>query len=246
MTTTRSTALLPAAKTAWSGAVVPAHTVAARAAIAPKQNLMRFADAEQWLAVGVLLAWLPVAAASAAGRLPRIGRLRRGNLIGSGTAVGLFLAQAMVVDAVADPEGISTADPPILQWMIDHRSPLATAAFQTITTVGSTAAMAVLAAVAALVLTVRGRHRDALVVFVAAVGASLLIDGLKNFYRRPRPPELTRLEPEANCSLPSGHALGSTVVLGILAAVLFVAVGRHLVVRVTIWRAPPSRWPRSV
>jgi membrane-associated phospholipid phosphatase len=185
---------------------------------------MRFADAEQWLGVAVLVAWSLVAGLSLAGRLPLVHRLRRPTLIGTGVAAGLFALQAGVVDAVADPNGISAADPPVLRWMVEHRSPAATAFFQVVAAAGGTAGMAVLATVAAGVLVVRRRIRDAAVVAVAATVSELLVDLLKNSYARPRPPAPTRLGPETNYSLPSGHALGSIVVLGIISAVVVLVV----------------------
>lgn len=181
---------------------------------------MRVADVEQWLGGAVLVAWLLVAGLSVVGRLPVVHRLRRPTLIGTGVGAGFFALQASVVDAVADPTGISAADPPVLRWMVEHRSPAATALFQTVAAAGGTLGMTVLATITAVVLLVRRRVRDAAVVAVAAIVSGLLVNALKNFYARPRPPELTRLGPETNYSLPSGHALGSIVVLGIISAVL--------------------------
>jgi undecaprenyl-diphosphatase len=190
---------------------------------------MRVADAEQWLGVVVVAAWLLVAGLSAAGRLPRAGRLRRSTLIGTGVAAGLFALQASVVDAVADPGGISAADQPTLQWMVAHRSPAATAFFQAVAAAGGTLGMAVVATAAVAVLWVRRRLLDGAVLAVAATGAELLVNVLKNFYDRPRPPDLTKLGPETNYSLPSGHALGSVVVLGAVTAVVVLAVRRPVV-----------------
>src|SRR5690349_16733352 len=103
---------------------------------------MRFADTEQWLGVALVALWLLVAGLSMAGRLPRVRRLSAAKLIGTGVAAGLFTLQATVVDAVADPDGISAADTPLLHWLVAHRSPAATAAAVKVTTVGGTAGMA--------------------------------------------------------------------------------------------------------
>jgi membrane-associated phospholipid phosphatase len=185
---------------------------------------MGFADAEQLLGVALVALWLLAAALSAAGRLPWVGRLSAATLIGTGVAAGLFTLQATVVDAVADPDGISAADAPVLHWLVEHRTPAATATALAVTSVGGTAGMTVLAAVIALVLWFRRRRWEAGVVIVAAAGAGVLVETLKNLYDRPRPPEATRLAVETNYSLPSGHALGSAVVLGIVAAVAVVAL----------------------
>jgi membrane-associated phospholipid phosphatase len=58
-----------------------------------------------------------------------------------------------------------------------------------------------------------------------------LTNGFKNLYDRPRPPVGERLAIEGNPSLPSGHALGSVVVIGVLAAVV-VLLMRSLALRV--------------
>jgi undecaprenyl-diphosphatase len=193
---------------------------------------VRFADAEQWLSVALVALWLLAAGLSKVGRVPRMERLSPATLIGTGVAAGLFTLQAAVVDAVADPAGISAADGPLLQWLVAHRIPAATAVAATISTVGGTAGMAILAALAALVLWLRHRRWEAGIVIVAAAGAGVWVETLKNLYARARPPEASRLVVETNFSLPSGHALGSTVVLGILAAVAVVVL-RGAAARVT-------------
>ncbi|MCE0763023.1 phosphatase PAP2 family protein [Pseudonocardia kujensis] len=185
---------------------------------------MRFADTEQVLGVVALVGWALVAALSVCGRLPHGRRLSAATSIGTGVAAVVFALQATVVDAVADPDGISAADVPVLDWFVGHRSPGATALALTISAVGGTAAMAVLAAVATLVLWFRRRRWEAVVVVLASAGAGVLVETLKNVYDRPRPPEATRLAVETNYSLPSGHALGSTVVLGVLCAVAVVVL----------------------
>jgi hypothetical protein len=168
---------------------------------------MRFADAEQLLGVALVVVWLLAAALSMAGRFPDGGKLSAATLLGTGIAAGLFTLQAAVVDAVADPDGISAADAPALQWFVEHRTPAFTAVAVAIGTVGGTAGMAVLAAAVALVLWFRRRRWEAGVVIVAASGAGVLVETLKNLYDRSRPPEVTRLTVETNYSLPSGHAL---------------------------------------
>lgn len=180
---------------------------------------MRYGDGEQWLGLAVAAGWLLLAVLSTMGRVPRAGRLSRSTLLATGVAAGLFAVQSTVVDAVADRDKIAVPDGPALGWFVAHRTPAATAFFTGITTVGGIAGMVVLAALATLVLWLRGGRREAAVVALAGAGAVLLVQTLKNVYNRPRPPEATRLVVEASYALPSGHALASTAVLGILAAV---------------------------
>ena len=63
-------------------------------------------------------------------------------------------------------------------------------------------------------------------VFGVAVGAVALTTGLKGAIARPRPPAELRAVAESGYALPSGHALGSTVVLFVLASTLDIATRR--------------------
>jgi hypothetical protein len=63
-------------------------------------------------------------------------------------------------------------------------------------------------------------------VFGVAVGAVALTTSLKGAIARPRPPAEVRVVEEAGYALPSGHALGSTVVLFLLAEVADVGTRR--------------------
>jgi undecaprenyl-diphosphatase len=79
--------------------------------------------------------------------------------------------------------------------------------------------MAVTAAMAVALLLRSRRHVEAVTVAVAALGAGALVVGFKHLYGRARPPVTDQLVVQTNASLPSGHALGSMVVLGVLAVV---------------------------
>jgi membrane-associated phospholipid phosphatase len=98
--------------------------------------------------------------------------------------------------------------------------PSATTAFTAVTTLGSTAVLALVAAAVAGYLVGRGRRGDAALLVVALVGAQLLTWMLKATFERPRP---TFDDPVASASwfsFPSGHALSSIAVYGALAYVL--------------------------
>ena len=144
-------------------------------------------------------------------------------LVGAGATSGLLVAQAAVVDHVADLGAPGLADLDVWAWFVDHRSAPVTFVMKGVSVLADTPGMAVLAIIAAALLW-RGRRRpEAAVVLAATIGATLLIDGFKRLYGRVRPPAADQLMTETNPALPSGHALGSIVVLGVLAAV--VAVG---------------------
>ncbi|MCF7552644.1 phosphatase PAP2 family protein [Pseudonocardia sp. WMMC193] len=187
---------------------------------------MWLADIEQRISVGLLALWLVVVMVVAlrATRFPdstpRWRTVVPTTALLVGVALVLFTAQATVVDAVADPGLLSAADGPVLDWMIANRTAALTVVAKAVTEGGSTVGMGLVAAVAAVVLWLRRRHRDALVTVLATGGAGLLVLVFKIVYARPRPPVATRLMDETNPSLPSGHALVSIVVLGTLCLIL--------------------------
>lgn len=190
---------------------------------------MGFADTGLGLAWGLLAGWLlaVVMTASVPTLRSRLAdRTRLPVLIGSGCVVALVLAQAAVVDGVADSAGPTGLDRSVLDWFLAARSPEVTAVMKVVSAVGGTAGMTVLAVITAGLLWRARQGAAAVVVIAAAAGAGLLVTGFKHLYMRSRPPVVDRLTTENSFSLPSGHALGSVVVLGVLAAVV-VQAGRR-------------------
>jgi undecaprenyl-diphosphatase len=61
---------------------------------------------------------------------------------------------------------------------------------------------------------------------LTALGAAVMGEVMKHVLDRARPPRIDQLVVETSGSLPSGHALGSTVVLGILTAIAFGVIRR--------------------
>lgn len=183
-----------------------------------------------YLAVGVALIVVSAVARARARSHRQIGRTE--FLLTRGVFLLLIgVAALLLADAATEGDGLTAADRPVWAWLIDHRTAWVTAVAKVITEVGSTAVMAALALVAAGWLWIRqGRRRDALVVAVVTAGAGLLVAVFKPIVGRVRPPEEFRLVTETNQSFPSGHALASIAVLGVLAAVFLAPVS--------------ARWPR--
>jgi undecaprenyl-diphosphatase len=171
--------------------------------------------------------------------LPRSGRstpallltapTRLPLLVGTGAVALLFAAQASVVDTVADATGAGLLDRLVWAWFVAHRTPVLDQVMIAVSVVGGTVGMAVLALIGAAVLWRLRRRAEAALVVIAAVGSSLLITGFKNLYGRDRPPVPQRLTVETNAALPSGHSLGSLVVLGVLATVVVLLARRPAV-----------------
>jgi membrane-associated phospholipid phosphatase len=174
------------------------------------------------LAVAALVA-VALAGVLGLGLLVRsVGRDRPGvpRTVGTGLAVAavLLVAQGAVARAApVRPDG-ADVDHRVLDWMVAHREPVVTGAGVLLARLGGTAAMTLLTVVAVLALVRLGRRPAALVVAVTALGGGLLVVGFKAVYRRPRPPRADQVIHYSEYALPSGHALGSAVVLGIVAA----------------------------
>lgn len=203
---------------------------------------MWFADTGVGLGRVAVACWVLVAALALV--LPRLGRTtpallltaptRLPLLVGTGAVAGLFAAQAGVVDTVADTSGAGLLDRVIWAWFVAHRTPALDGVMLAVSTVGNTVGMAVLALVGAAVLWHRRHRAEAVLVVTSAGGAELLVTGFKNLYGRPRPPVAEQLVVQRTAALPSGHALVSIVVLGMLAAVVVVLVRRPRVPLVTV------------
>ena len=100
------------------------------------------------------------------------------------------------------------------------RTPGATTFFMAVTFLGDPATLGMIVLVAALVLSVRKRWRWLAYLLVTTGGGALLNLELKRFFSRARPDLAEALHRAQGFSFPSGHAMGSTIVLGALAYLL--------------------------
>jgi membrane-associated phospholipid phosphatase len=98
--------------------------------------------------------------------------------------------------------------------------PSATTALLAITTLGSTAVLAIVAATACAYLVFRRRGRDVALLAVVLVAAQALTWILKASFDRPRPAFDDPVATAGWFSFPSGHALSSIAVYGALAYVV--------------------------
>jgi undecaprenyl-diphosphatase len=124
-----------------------------------------------------------------------------------------------IYDAVAESDGVAGLDRPVLDAAIALRTPASDAWVTAFTNLGRTLPMVVVAGLLtlALFLTVRRRTIWVLMLVAAAGSVTFTLVG-KAIVGRSRPPIEQAVPPyEDSFSFPSGHALNSTVVAGMLA-----------------------------
>jgi len=161
--------------------------------------------------------------------LARLGRLAAPVAFGAATVFVLGAVAAELTDNVVDHDGLARVDPTELNWMIAHRNGVLTPMAVAISNAGDTVPMAGVAILACAVLAWRRRWAPMVLVAAATAGAGILVTGLKTLVGRARPPVVDHLVAESNQSFPSGHSLGSSVVLGVLAAVIMLYTRRRVV-----------------
>jgi undecaprenyl-diphosphatase len=187
-----------------------------------------FADAVQLLAVMLLAGWLGLLVLVVRGR-GRTAPLALALVLTIGAAVALFGLQAVLSDAIDDAgAGATRLDTAVAAFTVGHRTPVLTAVAETLNIGGSLAGLTVLAAAVAAALLLRHRRLEAAVVLAAPAAAGLLGNASKLGYDRARPPVAGHLVTVTDSSLPSGHTLDATIVLGVLALVVLSLVHGRL------------------
>ncbi|WP_194853011.1 phosphatase PAP2 family protein [Nocardia sp. SYP-A9097] len=155
-----------------------------------------------------------------------------------GTLAALSLIVLGLTVAVLVHPGPLGPDASMLQWFIDHRNGTATVFAKGISALGDTATMTVLGVVVCAGLAWWRHWETAFFVGFTALGAGALVFFGKLLIARPRPPLIDRMVVETNHSYPSGHALGSTVVVGVVVAAVLLpllhGIWRSLVLAVTV------------
>lgn len=147
-------------------------------------------------------------------------------------AVALAVLAVAALWAAFSGVGPARFDNAALAESIEERTSVATTVAILITTLGSTAAMALVAVAVGAWCWGVGRRADAVLAVGAMAGASLVFTVLKNVFDRNRPPVPDRLVSVTNESLPSGHATMSFVVVGTI--VVLAWAGRSTLARVLL------------
>jgi undecaprenyl-diphosphatase len=147
-------------------------------------------------------------------------------VVGLVLTVGLTVASGSIYGAVVDNEGIAALDQPTLEQAVQQRTDTNVQVVTWFTHLGGPVGMTVIAAMITFVMAWRWRSRTPLILMVIAVAGSLTLTTVgKNLIGRARPPLDYAVPPyEYAFSFPSGHALNSTVIAGVVAYL----VGRRL------------------
>ncbi|MBF6296325.1 phosphatase PAP2 family protein [Nocardia amamiensis] len=143
--------------------------------------------------------------------------------IGVLTALLMVCTAAFTMVALGD-DGHGGIDRTITEWAIAHRNGVLTPIAVTVSLLSGTVAMTVLATLACLALSWRRRWSSAALVAGASLGAGLLVRGGKILVGRDRPPIEDHLISVENLSYPSGHSVGSFVVISVVTVVALPSV----------------------
>lgn len=145
-------------------------------------------------------------------------------VVGGTIAVLLTNGAGEIYEAVVADEGIARLDEPVLDAMVELRSPARDLWLTRFTDLGGTVGMPLLAAVVVLTVALWWRRWTPIVLMLAAAAGSLLMTVTgKELTGRARPPLELAVPPfESSPSFPSGHTLNATVVLGLVAYLLLI------------------------
>ncbi|RUS47099.1 phosphatase PAP2 family protein [Cohnella sp. AR92] len=131
-------------------------------------------------------------------------------------------------------DDVSGFDDPIIKVVQGWESPGLTRFMRTISTLGSTLDVVVIAILIVVAFALFLRHRKELVLFAVALGGTALINGLlKDVFERDRP-LLHRLAEEEGFSFPSGHSMASFTLAVITVYLLWKHVSSRLLRAVLI------------
>ncbi|MHA7223460.1 phosphatase PAP2 family protein [Arthrobacter sp. RHLT1-20] len=139
-------------------------------------------------------------------------------VIGGIVVVALALLGAEVYDNVVDEAGLANLDEPALALAEDLRTPELNSAVTGFTNIGGSIGMPILAGILTAWLTWLNRTWRPIILVCGAAAVSITATTFgKNLFGRARPDFVHAVPPyETSPSFPSGHALNSTVVIGVL------------------------------
>ncbi len=144
-------------------------------------------------------------------------RLVGSTIVGLGVVSMCALIIAKLLDDVMGGDDAARADPVILQWVVEQRTPALTRAAQAVTHLGDTWIVVSVVTITATALARARRYRLGVFVAAASAGAGIATLATKYVVDRPRPPEALWLAPASGPAFPSGHATQSVACFSAIA-----------------------------
>ncbi|MGC0362377.1 membrane-associated phospholipid phosphatase [Rhodococcus sp. 27YEA15] len=146
---------------------------------------------------------------------------------------GLVLALITLSAQVRRNGWLTSADSPVTDSMVNHRTAMLDQVAKTVTSLGSPTATVVVAVALGAVVSWQARSALPGIVVIGTVGgASVICSALKALIARERPPVGLHLLVESDHSFPSGHVTGTGALAGI--AVVVLGAGLTATVRRTL------------
>jgi membrane-associated phospholipid phosphatase len=150
--------------------------------------------------------------------------------VGGLLVLAFTLVAGGIYDAVEEGDGVASFDRPVLDEALVLRQPGLDRALTLFTHLGGPLGMTVIAAALTVAMTWRWRSRTPLLLMVVTVAGSLSLTLVgKAVVGRLRPPQVDAVPPyETSPSFPSGHALNSTAIAGMVAYLMLLHLQRRL------------------
>ncbi|HEY5821641.1 MAG TPA: phosphatase PAP2 family protein [Propionibacteriaceae bacterium] len=141
------------------------------------------------------------------------------SAIGGVVVVALLVVGGQIYEAVEEGDGIAGFDRPVLDAALSLRTATNTRVLTVFTHLGGPVGMTIIATAITVLMVWRWRSRTPLFLMLLAVAGSLTMTNVgKAIVGRARPPLADAVPPyEYAFSFPSGHALNSTVISGMVA-----------------------------
>ena len=169
-----------------------------------------------WVARGRMGKWVSRHAGPVGPYAPMLLVLAVG---GAAAVLAGYVFGELVEEIRVDTSAVYRANQAIHTWVGLERQPAMTVLLRTVTTMGGTISLVAIAAAMAAVLLVRKERASAIFVVVTAGVGALLNFGLKMIFARARPDLASALAVARGYSFPSGHAMDSFIVFGVLACI---------------------------